>query len=222
MPRPADERAAGYVPAAGHHALTSLYDPAFRLTMRERTLRGGLVERVIAGAVPHQLLDLGCGTGTLAVHLAKALPTTQITGLDPDQEVLARARGKAAEAGVELTLTQGFADVLPFPDQSFDRVVSSMVFHHLPPTTKRKALAEAKRVLRPGGRLHLVDWGRPQDPLMRLVFLAVQALDGVENTREHARGLLPKLVGEAGFVPVEVSGRLRTALGTVDYIDATA
>jgi ubiquinone/menaquinone biosynthesis C-methylase UbiE len=209
-----------YIPALHWRSLNRIYDPCMRLTMREGTFRPALVERVRRASEPDDVLDVGCGTGTLALLLARALPDTRIVGLDADEDILARARAKVTEAAANVELVHAMADSLPFPDDSFDRVVSSLVFHHLAPSVKREALAEARRVLRPEGRLHLADWGRPQDPLMRLAFLSVRAVDGFDNTRAHARGELPALVSDAGFASVEVTEKLRTAFGTIEYIDA--
>jgi ubiquinone/menaquinone biosynthesis C-methylase UbiE len=94
------------------------------------------------------------------------------------------------------------------------------MFHHLEPSAKRAALAEAQRVLVPGGRLLICDVGRASDPLMRAAFFAVQLLDGFPNTRAHARGELPEIVSQAGFSAVAVFGRYRTGAGTLDLIEA--
>ncbi len=216
MARVAEPR---YVPAAGRAALTRFYDPALRVTMREGAWRPHLVAEVLAGG-PSSVLDLGCGTGTLTLALERAAAGVRLTGVDGDPEMLARARAKAGHAS-STEWIESFAQSLPFEDGSFDRVVSSLVFHHLVPDLKRKALAEARRVLAPGGRLHVADLGRPHDPLMRLIFrLNVQALDGMENTRDHAAGRLPGFIEDAGFRDVRVGRRLRTAAGSLELISA--
>lgn len=87
-------------------------------------------------------------------------------GLDADAEMLHRARRTAAEAGVEVGFQQGFSDDLPYEDGSFDAVVSTLFFHHLILEAKRRTIVEITRVLKPGGELHVADWGRPADPLM--------------------------------------------------------
>jgi ubiquinone/menaquinone biosynthesis C-methylase UbiE len=124
-------------------------------------------------------------------------------------------------AGVELELHEALADLVPLPDASVDCVVSTLVFHHLPPTVKRGALAEAHRVLALRGRLLICDIGRAHDPIMRAAFFAVQLLDGFETTRESARGGLLQIVSDAGFEDVSIVQRFRTGGGTLDLIEAT-
>jgi ubiquinone/menaquinone biosynthesis C-methylase UbiE len=193
------------------------------LTMRERAFKGALAERALAAPRPRRILDLGCGTGTLTAELARrGGGDVQVVGIDGDEGVLARARAKADRDGVSIELERGLADRLPFADASFDRVVSSLLFHHLQPHTKAGALAEALRVLGPGGRLHIADFGKPSDPVTSLGFSLVQRLDGHSNTRDHRQGKLPQIVARAGFGDVEIVARYRTLFGTVDLIDARA
>jgi ubiquinone/menaquinone biosynthesis C-methylase UbiE len=110
---------ATFVPAAGRHGLTSLYDPVVALTMRERVFRSRLVAQV-AAASPAAVLEIGCGTGSLTTRLAQALPTASITGLDLDPTVLACAQAK--DHAHRITWLGGSAVELPLPDQSVDRV----------------------------------------------------------------------------------------------------
>jgi ubiquinone/menaquinone biosynthesis C-methylase UbiE len=209
---------ADFVPAAGRHGLTALYDPVVALTMRERTFRSRLVAQVAAGG-PTALLEIGCGTGSLTALLAQALPAASITALDPDADVLARAQAKASSP--EIRWQGGSATQLPMADTSFDRVVASLVLHHLTTAEKHAALTEARRVLRAGGRLHIADWGAPRDPLMKAAFLALRTLDGFERTRAHARGELPALIAQAGFSDVRLHDRLRTGWGTLELLSAS-
>jgi ubiquinone/menaquinone biosynthesis C-methylase UbiE len=210
-----------YVPAAGRAWLTRVYDPAMALTMRERAWRVALLDAVLADPRPAVVLDVGCGTGTLAVGLAEADLSLRVLGVDGDEAVLALAREKTAALGERVHLASGLAEELPIADSSVDAVVVSLLLHHLAPGSKVRALAEAQRVLHPDGRLVIADWGRPPDPLTRAGFLALQILDGFTNTRDHAAGRLPALVAEAGFGPVRVLRRWRTIWGSLELIVAT-
>lgn len=211
-----DETHQQYIPALRFDWLTRLYDPVIRWTMREDLFKRRLVEQV--GLQPgHRVLDLGCGTATLTILLKQRQPQSTVVGLDGDPVVLARARNKAAEAGVDISFDEGMAYQLPYPDRSFDRVVASLLLHHLTSDNKRRALAETFRVLKPGGQLHIADFGRPHTFLMACVSLVVRWL---EEAYEHVKGMVPGLIREAGFAHVEETGRYRTAFGTLVLIRA--
>ncbi len=206
-----------YVRANGRFLPTSLYDRSIAITMREGAWRPRLVREVLSGD-PRDVLDLGCGTGTLAIAMARAPGRAQITGIDGDEEILDLARKKEGSHGIEFV--RGLADALPFHDGSFDRVVCSLLLHHLEPAVKRAALAEARRVLRRGGRLHVADFGRSQDPVMRILFAGLQVLDGFANTADHPAGRLPAMIATAGFQSVGRTLALRTAWGSFELLNA--
>ncbi|HEV2945092.1 MAG TPA: class I SAM-dependent methyltransferase [Solirubrobacteraceae bacterium] len=209
-----------YVPAAGRGMFTPLYDTVNAMAMRQGRWRPRLTARALDGAGPKRILDLGCGTGEMALAIARVSPTVKLIGVDGDAGVLERAAAKARAEGIELELHEALADRIPLPDANVDCVVSTLMFHHLVPSAKRAALEEARRVLVPGGRLLVCDIGRASDPVMRAAFFAVQLLDGFPNTRAHARGELPEIISHAGFSAVNVFGRYRTGGGTLDLIEA--
>ena len=212
-------RSSGYIHALRLRRLNALYDPVVALTSRETRFKTELLDGIRAEA-GSRVLDVGCGTGTLLCMLARHAPAVRAHGIDGDPGMLERARRKAADAGLAVGLTLGMADRLPFPDGSFDHVVSSLVFHHLDREAKRRTLAEAMRVLRPGGGLHIADWGRARTPWMRAAFLAIQLTDGFATTGDHVRGRLPSMIGAAGFERVRVERRLDTWLGTLEIVRA--
>jgi ubiquinone/menaquinone biosynthesis C-methylase UbiE len=208
------ERGEGYLPALRFRSLTRLYDPAVRLTTRERRFKRMLIEQA-GPAAGQRILDLGCGTGTLAIDVKRREPRAELVGLDADPDMLAQARRKADAAGVELELTEGFSTELPYEDASFDCVLSTLFFHHLDPEPKRQTAAEIARVLRPGGELHVADWGQPSDPVMALAFQSIRALDGFSNTDDNYRGALPEIFEQAGLAGARQTSRLRTPFGTL-------
>jgi ubiquinone/menaquinone biosynthesis C-methylase UbiE len=192
-------RPEGYVPAAGHDHLLPLYDPVLRFLLREDSFRRDVVARAALGPRA-RVLDVGCGTGTQALRLARAHADAEVTGIDGDAKVLAIARAKLARAGARVTLDEGLATSLPYPAARFDRVVSTLVFHHLVDADKRRAASEIRRVLAPGGMFLLVDFGPPRNLLERLgARLFAHAEHAATNLREGLRALLV----DAGFARVD-------------------
>lgn len=183
-----------YIPALNFDWLTPLYDPVVKWLMPESEFKGRLVEqaRISAG---HRVLDVGCGTATLTVLVKQTHPGAEVFGLDGDAKILGIARRKAEKAGVALTLTEGMSFHLPYADESFDRVLSSMMLHHLTPEDKRLTLAESFRVLRPGGGLHVADFRRTNEAL-------------------------PTMIWEAGFRQVEECAEYRTLFGKLSLWEA--
>jgi len=209
----------GYIAPLRFHFLTRHYDALVRWTTREAVFKNALLAQ-LGGAPGERLLDVGCGTATLSVELARRFPAARIVGLDADGAALAIARAKAAGAGVLIDFEQAFADRMPFPSRSFDAAVSSLFFHHLTYATKRNALAEIFRVLQAGGTLHVADWGRPANLALRTAFLLVQMLDGWDTTRDSVAGVLPEMMSQAGFVEVRHTRDFATPLGTMALYSA--
>lgn len=157
-----------YLKAAGTDRMASYYDLVARLAMRERHLKGRVID--LARLAPgRRLLDLGCGTGTLVLLARRRHPRVTVIGVDGDPTILGIARRKVQRAGIPLQLDEGMAYALPYTDESFDAVVSTLAFHHLTPDQQERTLAEVRRVLRPGGRLVIADFALPHNRLMRLV-----------------------------------------------------
>lgn len=149
------------------------------------------------------VLDVGCGTGVLTRLAAAAVGSSgSVTGIDPSPGMIAMARRNALGARVEFRL--GAIEALPFPDASFDLVLSSFMVHHLPPQVKRAGFAEVWRVLKPGGRLLVVDIDRPANPLWWLVCWPLLFM---HFTAPNLRGEVPAYLRAAGFSPVQVRAR---------------
>lgn len=210
-----------YVPALGDHRLTPFYDATISLMTCERTWRRAFVKQ-IAPQPRDVVLDVGCGTGTLAILLKQACPSASIYGTDPDPEVLTRAEEKARSAGVLVHLSQGFAEGVAesaAPNRP-NKIVTSLVLHQVPMDGKRSTLRSAFAALRPGGELHVADYGEQKSPLMKFAFRQVQALDGSANAQPHAEGALPHLISEAGFVDVRENLTIPTPSGSISLYSA--
>jgi ubiquinone/menaquinone biosynthesis C-methylase UbiE len=204
-----------FIPAAGHDLLLPFYDPLNRLT------GAGRVKQRLVEAAPirpgDRVLDLGTGTGDLAIAVKRHVPEARVSALDPDPKALARARAKATRAGVEIAFEQGFAGELPYPDASFERVVSSLMLHHLTTDEKRGALSEVRRVLAPAGTLHVLDFGPPRSTLERLL---TSLFHRDEHVRDNLAGLLPALMTDAGLAGARELARLRTLFGGLALYEA--
>ena len=202
-----------FVPAAGHDFFLPLYDPLWHLlggrAVRERFIRDADL------AAGQQILDIGCGTGSLPVQIAESVPGAHVRALDPDPRALARGADKAARAGVAVDWSEGFGDELPYPDASFDRVVSSFMFHHLDLDVKQGMLREARRVLTPGGELHLVDFGGER-----------QAKDGRLSRLVHSHSIAAARIGElfegAGFGDVRDVSQNKMLFGSYTHVRGVA
>jgi ubiquinone/menaquinone biosynthesis C-methylase UbiE len=208
-------RSHDYMPAAGHDAFLPGYDLLTRLFGFNR-----VHERLIGQAElsdGHRVLEIGCGTGNLAIRAKKAHPPIDMVGSDPDPLALKRAQRKADRLS-GIRFERGYAQRLPYADGEFDRVLSSMMLHHLDHDAKTAAANEVFRVLRPGGRLHLVDMGGD-----------MTVDDGLSARfvlhRPHAHGNLgdaiPELLRSAGFDCSVVVTHRNRGVGRLTYYRAT-
>jgi ubiquinone/menaquinone biosynthesis C-methylase UbiE len=205
-----------YIPALGYSSLTPLYDPLMRAFMREEEIRPYFLERM-ALSPGMRVLDVGCGTGTLALLIRQNHRDVAVTGLDGDADILARAAEKAGRAGANVHWNLGLATDLPYADGSFDRVVSSLVIHHLSDPDKALALREARRVLRAGGELHILDFGPPGDRYSRL---AASIMRHFEEVASQIDGRLPDMIRAAGFDEPEEGRRFTILFGSLHALRA--
>lgn len=197
-----------FIPAAGTDWLLPLYDPFNRLFGTHR-VRERLLD-VAAIGPGDRVLDLGCGTGALSLQAARRHRGARLIGLDPDPKALARARAKASREGLAIEWQQGFGDALPFGDASFERVISSLMFHHLTHDGRRSTLAEVARVLAPGGTIHVLDFGPGQGAIAgRLLRFSHHG----ERLEDNLAGRIPALMTDAGLADAREVVRLRAPFG---------
>ncbi len=208
-----------YIPALGYSLLTPLYDPIVALTCREKTFKKKLLEQsdIQHG---HKILDLGCGTGTFAVQIKNTIPETEVISIDGDSAVLDIASKKAMKEKVDIHFQCCLSTNLPFSNNTFDRVVSSLFFHHLNYAQKMKTTKEVFRVLKDGGQFHVADWGKSTNRLMRFLFYSIQILDGFNTTTDNINGRLPEIFQKCGFESTMICKNYSTVLGTMTLYSA--
>jgi ubiquinone/menaquinone biosynthesis C-methylase UbiE len=204
-----------YLPPMGKDRLLPLYDPITRLLGGDSARRALVSYADVEHAT--RVLDIGCGTGTLAVFIARIFSHVEVTGLDPDPKALRRARRTARRAGVSIRLDQGFSESLPYPDASFDRVFSSLMLHHLASTADRlQALREMRRVLAPQGSLHVMDFA-PDATHGNRVVRWIHAQHHMEDNSEER---VVRLMREAGFAHARVVARRSSLMGRIAFYEA--
>ncbi len=205
-----------YIPAIRFNWLTPLYDPVMQLIMPETAFKRRLVEQMKIEK-GHRVLDIGCGTATLTILIKKIHPDAEVTGLDGDTKILEIARSKVEKEGLTIALNEGMSFELPYPDGSFDRVVSSLVFHHLTRENKVRTFIEISRVLKPDGELHAADFGKPHNASMYIISLIFRLF---EEVSDNIKGCLPVMFLQAGFEQVEEMARYTTVAGTLSLYRA--
>lgn len=209
----------GFTPAAGRFAPTWIYDRGVALLTRESVWRNELLQR-LSPAPGDSILDVGCGTGSLAILLKKTQPEARIVGLDPDVEALAIAKRKAAGAEVDIEWRQGFAeDSADFGP--FDKVVSSLVFHQVPLAGKRSGIAAMFAAAKTGGLVCIADYAAQSEWHMRQLFRIIQMIDGRENTQLNADGFIEHELSGIQRRPVAPVYALNTPTGTISLFCET-
>ena len=184
-----------YVSALSLRWLTPYYDALVEGPMTAMGMRKGLLANMgdLSGK---SVLDVGCGTGTFVIMMQQAYPGARVAGLDGDAQILDIARGKAASEGLNIRFSEAMSYAMPYPDGTFDLVVTSLMLHHLGRQAKQDTANEMFRVLRPGGLLFGIDFAEPRGTLGRALRPLARRF---ERVAENVDGLLPVMFAEAGF-----------------------
>ncbi len=208
-----------FIPALGYDWLSGLYDLTIKLTMPEKKFRNKLIEHLNPQS-NEIILEFGFGTAQNLILGKNKNQITNFIGVDIDPKIKSIAVKKLNKIGLNIPLYLYDGNTLPFPDNHFDKVFSSLVFHQLDKGTKSNCLKELQRVLKPGGELLIGDWGKAKTTLMRIVFYFVQLLDGFKTTTDNVNGFMPWYISEAGFLQVKEVDFINTKIGTYSYYKA--
>lgn len=203
-----------YIPALKFHWLTKIYDWLIGTFMPEKAFKTALLQNAEIKA-QYQVLDFGVGTATLSIMAHNFNNKAVYQGIDIDDKILNIAKQKIEKDKLPIQLLKYDGGVLPFETNSMDRVISSLVIHHLTDEQKIEAFKEFKRILKPNGEVHIADWSKPTSFIMRLCFHLVQFLDGYKTTSANVKGKLPTIIKDAGFSKVEITHNFNSILGTV-------
>jgi len=202
-----------YIPALSFRVLTPFYDFIQKYIVRDLRYKSLLIEQAHIQAGQY-VLDLGCGTGTLAMMAKQAQPQAEVFGLDADPEMLKMAYAKRDQAKLNVTFDVGFTNDLPYPDESFDRVLSSIMIHHLKTPDKEKTAREVYRVLKPGGQLHIIDFGKPYTLYGKILG---PFLHNFEEANDNIEGRLTEIFGAPGL-KTEIVGHFWTFFGDLAFL----
>ena len=206
-----------FLPALRFHFLTPIYDLVSRST-REYFFKKRLI-RMAKLDQGDRILDVGCGTGTLAIMIKSDYPQVAVTAIDCDEAMLNIARSKTARKNLAIDYKNAFSNAIPLSDSSIDACFSTLLFHHLTRDQKVQTLSEIHRLLRQDGELLIADWGKPRNFVMKLLSMTERIFDG-KVTSDNLNGLLPELVKAAGFGKVELREQIDTFFGTLDLMSA--
>lgn len=208
-----------YIPALGYDFLSTYYDLAIKVTMPEKKFRSKLID--IVNPLPNEnILEFGFGTAQNLILIKQRQPEIFIQGVDIDPKIKTIAEHKLNKQQLNIPLHLYDGLTLPFSDNSFDKIFSSLVFHQLDAEIKSKCLKELYRVLKTNGSLVIGDWGKAKNRWMRFAFYFVQILDGFKTTNDNVNGLLSQFITIAGFHNVSEVDFINTKIGTYSYYTA--
>jgi ubiquinone/menaquinone biosynthesis C-methylase UbiE len=214
-----DDTERSYIPALGKRWLLPLYDPFLWLLGADKAKQPLIEQAEIKGGL--RVLDIGCGTGSMAILIKRMHPDAEVVGIDPDPSALSVCKRKTNRAGLSIEFDRGFADHMPYGDASFDRVFSSFMFHHLAADEKTATLGEIRRVLKPGGSLHLLDFIR-EHSVHSGTQQHGQLIHRHEAVAEHIEGRMTSLMEEAGLVDATELKRAKNFFGPIAYYRANS
>jgi len=201
-----------YIPAFRFKSLNNFFDKFLSIAMRERFIKSELI--IYSGLDESSyVLDFGCGTGTLIKMILEKYPGIDIVGIDIDPGILQIAREKLNQYGASLVGYDGIT--IPFSDGAFDIVVTSLAIHHISTDRKVPLFRELNRILKPDGRLSILDFAIPNDVYSTLI---TSFLRKTEPIGDNIEGKIPGMLREAGFNNINQTGYYKTMFGALTIL----
>jgi len=183
-----------FKPALLFDFLTPFYDVFGKYGLRER-----LQKRVLKSVKfkrNWKVLDVGCGTGADSIMLKSKYPKMELYGIDADPKIIEIAKRKNREKRLGINFQLAFAEELPFKENSFDAAWCNLLLHHLPTDSKKQAIKEMYRVLKPEGKCFLIIFSKPVNPILAKIVLLQNLFS---YTKDNYEDKIPQFVKEAGF-----------------------
>lgn len=203
-----------YVPALGFKWLTKYYDWLISNFFPEKKIKIALIDQANIGQ-GETVMDFGSGTGTLCMMAKQRHPGTNIIGLDIDEKIITIAQDKIQKANLNIRVLQYDGNIIPLPNNSVDKIVTSFVLHHLSTAIKEKMFREFYRVLKPDGEFHVADFEKPANLYTKIAFHLVRWIDGKECTSINAKGKLKELIEQNGFTSFTGGKYFNTIIATI-------
>lgn len=205
-----------FIPALVYDFLTPFYDLLSKAFTPEASFRNDLIEKASITDKAN-ILDIGCGTGTLLIMIKRKYPDVIVKGLDGDERILRIAKKKAKRSGSKINFIQGLSFHLPDESNSFDQVFCTMMFHHLTTENKLRTLKEIYRVLKPKGELLFADFVKPHNVYSKLVTaIFFRNNESVANVK----GYIPSMIKNEGYIEVKEIKKYTTLFGTLGLYKA--
>jgi ubiquinone/menaquinone biosynthesis C-methylase UbiE len=196
-----------FIPALHFKSLNNLFDRFLKVSMKEEYIKNELINisKLNKG---QNILDFGCGTGTLIKMILDKVPGVNIVGLDIDQNILDLAVKKLKIYNTQLVKYNGVT--IPFSDSYFDKVLTSLAIHHIKSENKILIFKEIRRALKRTGKVYILDFTKPKD--MYSVFVT-SILKHIEPIHDNIEEKIPGILSESGFTDISQNGYYKTAFG---------
>ena len=204
-----------FIPALRFKSLNNLFDLFLKISMKENFVKNELIN--FSKLNNNQtILDFGCGTGTLIEMILLKTPKLNIVGLDIDQNILNIATQKLKFYNPQLIKYNGVN--IPFSDNYFDKVLSSLTIHHISSGNKIFILKEIRRVMKAGGKIYILDFVKPADMYSKFV---TSILKLTEPIHDNIEGKIPGMLNVSGFINISQNGYYKTAFGALTIYSGT-